>query len=384
MRNAIWDMMRWWLEKGIDGFRMDVISQISKVPGLPDGETGGAPYANPEPYTCNGPRVHEYLKEMNREVLSHYDIMTVGETPSVTVEEAKKYAGFDTGELNMVFQFEHTRLDYGKYGKWAVRRVPLPDLKAVMSRWQTELDGCAWNSLYWNNHDQPRAVSRFGDDSIPEYRIKSAKMLGTCLHMMQGTPYVYQGEELGMTNVSFGSIEDYRDIQTLNAYKEFLEKRGVPHNEMMSYIHARSRDNARTPMQWTAGKNAGFTTGEPWIKVNPNYTEINAESQVDDPDSVFCYYQDLIRLRHQYEIIVYGSYRFLDIGGEQAYCYTRVYNGQILLVLCNFSRDQVVLELPEELCGLHGELLLSNCAAPALEEKVTLGAYDARVYLLTK
>lgn len=384
VRGEIWDMMRWWLEKGVDGFRMDVINQISKVPGMPDGETGGAPYANPEPYTCNGPRVHEYLQEMNREVLSHYDIMTVGETPSVTVEEAKKYAGFGTDELNMVFQFEHTRLDYGKYGKWAVRRTPLCDLKTVLSRWQTELDGCAWNSLYWNNHDQPRAVSRFGDDSTPEYRVKSAKMLGTCLHMMQGTPYIYQGEELGMTNVAFDSIEDYRDIQTLNAYREFLEERGVSREEMMSYLHARSRDNARTPMQWNASRNAGFTVGEPWIKVNPNYRQINAESQVGDPDSVFSYYRRLIRLRREYGIIVYGSYRLLDIGGDQAYCYTRNDKEQVLLALCNFSREQVALELPEELHGLSGELLISNCEAPGLEKKLVLDAYDARVYLLTK
>lgn len=293
MRDTVFDLMTWWLQKGVDGFRMDVINMISKTLGLPDGkQIPGSPYGDATPYVTNGPRVHEFLREMNRKVISKFDVMTVGETPNVTLDDAKQYAGLHTGELNMVFQFEHVQSS-GQYGKWSDRPFDFRALKRSLIRWQTQLDGVAWNSLFWNNHDQPRAVSRFGNDS-PAYRVLSAKMLGTCLHMMQGTPYVYQGEELGMTNVAFEKLEDYRDIETLNAYDELVRQHGVPHEQMMRYLHCISRDNARTPMQWSEEPNAGFTQGTPWISLNPNYTEINAEKQLEDPDSIFSYYRKLI------------------------------------------------------------------------------------------
>jgi oligo-1,6-glucosidase len=266
VRKEVYDMMKWWLDKGIDGFRMDVINFISKVDGLPSVEGDGYQWGGA--YFMNGPRIHEYLQEMNREVLSHYDLITVGETPGVTPEQAILYTAEDRKELQMVFQFEHMELDSGPNVKWDLKPWRLHDLKVTMSKWQTALDGKGWNSLYLNNHDQPRMVSRFGDDG--KYRVESAKMLATFLHMMQGTPYIYQGEEIGMTNVRFSSIDEYRDIETLNMYREYRE-RGVPVESIMESIYAKGRDNARTPMQWNDSENAGFTTGKPWIAVNPNY-----------------------------------------------------------------------------------------------------------------
>ena len=296
VRENVFSMMNWWCaEKGIDGFRMDVISLISKRPGLPDGpKTPEALYGYAD--CANGPRVHEFLKEMNQEVLSKYDLMTVGEAAGVTIEEAKRYAGFNENELNMVFHFEHVGLDGGKHGKWTDKRVPLVEFKKVMSDWQTELDGKAWNSLYLSNHDQPRSLSRFGDDS-PQYRVVCAKMLGTCLHMMQGTPYVYQGEELGMTNMPFADISEVKDLDSINAYHELSEAGLISKEDMMCFIRLKGRDNARTPMQWDDSENAGFTTGTPWIGVNPNYKEINAKAALADENSIFHYYRKLIALR---------------------------------------------------------------------------------------
>ncbi|MDE6016832.1 MAG: alpha-glucosidase [Acetatifactor sp.] len=335
-RDAVYDMMRWWCDKGIDGFRMDVISMISKDQNFPDAQVHGGLYGDLGEFTMNGPRVHEFLKEMNREVLSRYDIMTVGETAGVTLEEAKRYAGETEGELNMVFQFEHVNLGDGKLGKWNDTRVSLREFKAVMSKWQTELSGKAWNSLFLGNHDQPRSVSRFGDDR-PEYREVSAKMLALCLHFMQGTPYIYQGEELGMTNPYFDSLEDYRDVECIHAYHELTEAGLVSEEEMLRYIQLRSRDNARTPMQWNDRENGGFTKGKPWIGLNPNYRQINAESERENPDSVFHFYRKLIRLRKENEIMVYGSYRLLNPEDENIYAYERSYQGKCIRVLCNFT-----------------------------------------------
>ena len=343
VRDQVFEMMNWWCEKGIDGFRMDVISLISKPEGLPDGIPGETGYADSG--CANGPHVHEYLKEMNRKVLSHYDLITVGEAAGVTLEEAKKYANADGSELNMVFQFEHIgggpEAD-NHYGKWDSHKMPLPVWKKILSRWQTGLEGKAWNSLFLSNHDQPRSVSWFGNDS-EQYREISAKMLGTCLHMMQGTPYVYQGEELGMCNAYFDQLEDYRDIESLNAYKELTETCGVSHEEMMGYLKRISRDNARTPMQWDDSANAGFTTGTPWIKVNSNYKTVNAKQQTNDPDSVFSYYKELIRLRHENEIIVYGDYELLEPQNEELFIYTRSWNNEQLMVLCNFTEKDIVI-----------------------------------------
>lgn len=378
VRDQVFEMMNWWCEKGIDGFRMDVISLISKPEGLPDGIPGETGYADSG--CANGPHVHEYLKEMNRKVLSHYDLITVGEAAGVTLEEAKKYANADGSELNMVFQFEHIgggpEAD-NHYGKWDSHKMPLPVWKKILSRWQTGLEGKAWNSLFLSNHDQPRSVSWFGNDSEP-YREISAKMLGTCLHMMQGTPYVYQGEELGMCNAYFDQLEDYRDIESLNAYKELTETCGVSHEEMMGYLKRISRDNARTPMQWDDSANAGFTTGTPWIKVNSNYKTVNAKQQTNDPDSVFSYYKELIRLRHENDIIVYGEYELLEPQNEELFIYTRSWNNEQLMVLCNFTEKDIVIpaavtaQIPAD-----AQILISNYVGN-LES--VLRPYEARVY----
>lgn len=378
VRDRVFDMMNWWCEKGIDGFRMDVISLISKPEGLPDGIPGETGYADSG--CANGPHVHEYLKEMNRKVLSHYDLITVGEAAGVTLEEAKKYANADGSELNMVFQFEHIgggpEAD-NHYGKWDGHKMPLPVWKKILSRWQTGLEGKAWNSLFLSNHDQPRSVSWFGNDS-EQYREISAKMLGTCLHMMQGTPYVYQGEELGMCNAYFDQLEDYRDIESLNAYKELTETCGVSHEEMMGYLKRISRDNARTPMQWDDSANAGFTTGTPWIKVNSNYKTVNAKQQTTDPDSVFSYYKELIRLRHENDIIVYGEYELLEPQNEELFIYTRSWNNEQLMVLCNFTEKDIVIpaavtaQIPAD-----AQILISNYVGN-LES--VLRPYEARVY----
>ena len=372
VRKKVFDMMTWWCDKGIDGFRMDVISLISKTKEMPDGKINGF-YGDYGPYCVHGPNVHRYLQEMNEKVLSKYDIMTVGETPGVTPELAKQYAGEDTHELNMVFQFEHVDTA-GKYGKWTDEKMPLKKLKDIMSRWQTELYGEAWNSLFWDNHDQPRAVSRFGDDR-PQYRDAAAKMLATCLHMMQGTPYVYQGEELGMTNYPFQSPADFRDIESINAYREWCESGKAAHEDFWPCMLFISRDNARTPVQWDNSKNAGFTSGTPWIPVNPNYTEINAKAETADPDSVFHYYKKLIALRKQNPIIVYGKYEPLLKDSEELFVYTRTLGGEKLFVACNFTDKETSLSLPEEFIG--SDRLISNMENDYSRREIVLKPYEA-------
>ena len=374
VRDEVFDMMNWWCEKGIDGFRMDVISMISKDPSFPDGPVEDGLYGSLAPYVCNGPHVHEYLQEMNRRVLSHYDLLTVGEAAGVTIEEAQKYANNDGTELGMVFQFEHVELVKGPIGKWSDQKPKLRDFRRIMNKWQYELEGKAWNSLFLDNHDQPRVVSRFANDS-EQYRVVSAKMIATCLHMLKGTPYVYQGEELGMTNAYFDRLEDYRDIESINAFHQYVDSGLVTAEDMMRYLKEISRDNARTPMQWNDSRNAGFTTGTPWINVNPNYPKINAQAAVADPDSVFHYYQELIRLRHTLPVIVYGKFEGLLEDSETIYAYRRLLDGQVLTVACNFT-DQ------EQACGL--------CEDPAARELIsnykthktgTLQPYEARVIL---
>lgn len=380
VRKEVFDMMTWWCDKGIDGFRMDVISMISKAPEMPDGPVGKSGYGDFGPSCVNGPHEHEYLQEMNKTVLSKYDLMTVGECSGVTVEEAKKYASSNGNELSMVFQFEHMGLDEGKNCKWCDRKMALIELKQVMSKWQTELEGEAWNSLYWCNHDQPRIVSRLGNDSN-EYREVSAKMLGTCLHMMQGTPYVYQGEELGMTNYPFRSLEEFRDVESIHAYEEFTEKGIFTPDDMFAYISYKGRDNARTPMQWDDTEQAGFTTGTPWIGVNPNYKQINARKQIAQEDSVFNYYKKLIGLRKEYEIIVYGSYQLLLPDDKEIYAYLRTLDNQTLLVVCNFTDHNAAFSCPEEVDGKNGEVLISNYGLEQLKKETTLRPYEAMVLL---
>ena len=376
VRQEVYDMMKFWCEKGIDGFRMDVISMISKDQRFPDGEMNNGLYGDFGPYCVHGPRVHEFLQEMNQKVLSKYDIMTVGETAGVTIEEAQKYAGDDRNELNMVFQFEHVESGCGDYGKWTTAKYDFKEFKNIMIKWQEELQGKAWNSLFLGNHDQPRSVSRFGNDN-PVYRETSAKMLATCIHMMQGTPYVYQGEELGMTNIYFDKLEDYRDIESINYFEEFTELGLMTPEHMMKCLMLRSRDNARTPMQWDDSKQAGFTEGEPWIKVNPNYKKINAAQQLEDPDSVFHYYQKLIRLRKEKDIIVYGEFEPLYREDEQIFAYTRKQDQEKLLTVCNFSDKNAEVEVSEEFKG--AECLITNLGRKEFEGKIVLNPYEAFV-----
>ena len=376
VRQEVYDMMTFWCEKGIDGFRMDVISMISKDQTFPDGEMNNSLYGDFGPYCVHGPRIHEFLQEMNREVLSKYDIMTVGETSGVTIEEAQKYAGEAGKELNIVFQFEHVDNGSGDYGKCTTEKYDFKEFKRIMIKWQEELQGKAWNSLFLGNHDQPRSVSRFGNDN-PAYRETSAKMLATCLHMMQGTPYVYQGEELGMTNVYFDKLEDYRDIESINFFTELTEAGLMTPEYMMKCLMLRSRDNARTPMQWDDSAQAGFTDGESWIKVNPNYKEINAAQQLEDPNSIFHYYQKLIRLRKEKDIIVYGEFEPIYRDDEQIFAYIRRQKQEKLLTVCNFSDKNAGMEIPEEFKG--AECLITNLDRTVFEGRIVLKPYEAFV-----
>ena len=378
VRREVYDMMNFWCEKGIDGFRMDVISMISKDQAFPDGETHGGLYGDFGPYSVHGPRVHEYLQEMNQKVLSRYNLLTVGETSCVTLEEAKKYARSDGKELSMVFQFEHMDVDSDEHGKWTDKKLYLPDLKEVLNRWQKGLEEVARNSLYWNNHDQPRVVSRWGNDS-GEYRELSAKMLATCLHMMQGTPYVYQGEELGMTNMHFSDVSECDDIEEKNIYIDLVTDTKVyTHDQMMDIISKKGRDNARTPMQWDDSENAGFTTGTPWFAVNPNYKTINAAAQVEDPDSIYNYYRKLIELRKEEEVIVYGTFDGLEDADENLYIYTRSSENKKILVICNFTEKE--LDVPASIADMVKEnrgILIGNYKD--ISEKIR--PYEAVVYL---
>lgn len=376
VRQEVFDMMNWWLKKGVDGFRMDVISLISKEPGLPDKEPGINGYATFN-VSANGPHVHEYLQEMRQKALNNADTITVGECSGVTLEEAKKYARSDEKELNMVFQFEHMDVDSDeKAGKWTTRKMDLRDLKKILTRWQKGLQDIAWNSLYWENHDQPRSVSRFGNDS-DEYREISAKMLATCIHMMQGTPYVYQGEELGMTNCPFNTLDNFRDLESINAFHELTEQGKMTEEDMMAAISYKGRDNARTPMQWDDSAYAGFSTANPWIMVNPNYTKINAKDQVNREDSVFKYYQKLIKLRHESELIVYGTYDLILDDDKDIYAYIRTLGDEKLIVYCNFSENTREVEIPEEF--VNGKVLISNYSDAKANQKITLRPYEAIV-----
>ena len=359
LRREIYDMINWWIGKGVGGFRLDVIDQIAKEPD--------------QKITCNGPRLHEYLRELSRETFQKADLVTVGEAWGATLELAKLYSNPDNSELSMVFQFEHICLDQmaGKE-KWDLAPLPFLKLKEVFERWQTQLHGKGWNSLFWNNHDLPRIVSRWGNDD--EYRVESAKMLAILLHGMQGTPYIYQGEELGMTNVRY-KMEEYRDIETLNLYQERLEK-GYKEEEIMASIYAKSRDNARTPMQWDDGENAGFTAAAPWIRVNPNYKEINAAAQTASEDSVFGCYRKLIRLRKEYPVFVDGEFRMLLKEDENIFAYTRTDSGSQLLVVCNFYDKTIDISLKE--LDNAGELLV--CSYKDAGQTTVLRPYEARMY----
>ena len=363
VRNEVYKMMNFWIDKGIGGFRMDVIDLIGKVPD--------------EMITGNGPKLHDYLQEMNKAALEGHDLLTVGETWGATPEIAKLYSNPKRKELSMVFQFEHIGLDQieGKE-KWDVKPLDLLDLKKVLSKWQTELEGEGWNSLFWNNHDLPRIVSRWGNDR--EYRVESAKMLATLLHGMKGTPYIYQGEELGMTNVRFEDINEYNDIETLNMYKDRISK-GYSHDEIMASIYAKGRDNARTPMQWDSTENAGFTTGNPWLAVNKNYKFINAEDCLQDKDSIFYHYKKLINIRKHNDTIIYGNYKLLLPEDKNVFAYSRELNGDKIVVVCNFYDKEVNLNFKEDFNNV--EILLSNYKdSSILMKDLKLRPYEAIMY----
>ena len=362
VRHELYDMINWWIDRGVGGFRLDVIDQIAKVPDLK--------------ITNNGPKLHDYIRELNENTFGKGEFITVGEAWGANIDNAKLYSNPDGSEFSMVFQFEHIGLDQqeGKE-KWDLAPLPFIKLKQVLTKWQEALDGSGWNSLFWDNHDLPRIVSRWGNDQA--YRKKSAKMLAVVLHGMQGTPYIYQGEELGMTNVQY-PIEDYEDLETLNMYHE-RKKQGYQEEGIMRSIHAKSRDNARTPMQWDASDNAGFTTGTPWLKVNPNYIEINAKDNLEDPDSVFACYQKLIALRKSYPVFVDGHFRLLLEEDENFFAYMREDENSELLVVANFFDQQVNLPL---------ELDLQDYTILYQNYKDTSGnlyrPYEARIYYKQK
>ena len=379
VRQAVYSMMNWWVDRGVDGFRMDVINLISKTWPLTDGEPtpglGGLCY---DPATvANGPRLEEFLKEMNAAVgIDAKELFTVGEMLAVDVEHARRYTAADAGELGMVFTFEHMNLDQQPgVSKFFLKPLHLPDLKANLAQWQDGMAEDGWNSLYWNNHDQPRIVSRFGDDS-DEYREVSAKTLGTVLHLLRGTPYVYQGEELGMTNAGYTDIGQYADIESVN-YFALATSAGLPVPEVLAGLAVKSRDNARTPVQWDATPNAGFSTGTPWLPVNPNHRSINAAAARADSASVFHHYRRLIELRHRLEIVREGRFALLAPDHEQLFAYTRTLGEQVLLVLANLSGEAV--ELPPGLPELpDADLLLGTHAEP---DAAVLAPWESRVLL---
>jgi len=378
VRQAIYAMMRWWLDRGVDGFRMDVVNMLSKDTALPDGHEllGGGPWGDGSPYYLSGPRIHEFLQEMHREVFAGRDdsLLTVGEMPGVTVAEAQLYTDPARAEVDMVFQFEHVQLDQDAT-KWASHPLRLRDLKTSFGRWQAGLAERGWNSLYWNNHDQPRIVSRFGDDG--RWRERSAKMLGTVLHLHRGTPYVYQGEELGMTNAPLREIGDFRDIESLNHFGTAVAG-GADPAAVLASMRPMSRDNARTPMQWDASEHAGFTSGTPWIAVNPNHSEINAQAAVADPDSVFHHYRRLIELRHSEPAVADGDFTMLLPDDERVYAFTRRLAGTELLVLGNFSGEPTTPDVPDAAAWAASELLITNVPAPG--DGLALQPWEARVY----
>lgn len=362
VREEIYEMIQWWMDKGIGGFRLDVIDQIAKEPDLK--------------ITANGPKLHDYIKELSKNTFQKADLVTVGEAWGADIERAKLYSNPDGSEFSMVFQFEHIVLDQqeGKE-KWDLEELDFIKLKRILTKWQKNLYGSGWNSLFWNNHDLPRIVSRWGNDT--EYRVESAKMLASILHGMQGTPYIYQGEELGMTNVNWEDIDSYQDIETLNIYKERLEK-GYSKKDIMKSIHAKGRDNARTPMQWSSEKNGGFSDGIPWIKINENYHFIHAEDQLRDPNSIFHYYRQLIQIRKDYPIIVNGEFELLLEEDKDLFCYTRKGEGEVLLVIANFHGEEIDVPILKEWKDSKAELLLCNYKDNMAEEHFR--AYEARIY----
>ncbi|WP_010529372.1 alpha,alpha-phosphotrehalase [Lentibacillus jeotgali] len=376
LRGKLYGMMRFWAKKGIDGFRLDVINLISKNQQFPNDDSGDG-----RKFYTDGPRIHEYLHEMNQSVFSPYDMMTVGEMSSTRLENCVLYTQPERQELDMTFQFHHLKVDYLNGEKWTNAPFDFLELKQILSRWQEGMhEGGGWNALFWCNHDQPRAVSRFGDDG--KYHTESAKMLATVLHMMKGTPYIYQGEEFGMTNPGFDRIDDYRDIESLNAYNKMREN-GKSEADIMAILKEKSRDNARTPMQWTAGENAGFSAAEPWIPLANNYETINAVNALQDPESILTHYQKLVSLRKQYDIITYGDYQLLLEDDARIFAYTRNWNNEKLLVVSNFYEEEAAA--PIDIGQTNGvQLLISNYPdTDQTFDQLVLRPYESVVYHIT-
>lgn len=385
LRNEVYENMEFWLKKGIDGFRLDSISLISKKQDFPDDPTAGENgYGSPYFGASNGPRVHEFLQEMYEKVLSKYDVMTVGEATRTPVDKALLYCQPERKELNMVFQFDHMHVDYGKFGRYSDLKFKLSDLKEAMFLWQKSLNGVGWNSLYWDNHDQPRFVSRFGNDDS-KYRKLSATMLATVLFFQQGTPFIYQGDEIGMTNVAFDSIDSYKDIEAHNMYLKFSNM-GLSNDEIMSYIHNKSRDNARTPMQWNSNLFAGFSCVDPWIELNPNYSKINVENDMNSDFSIHDYYKKLIKYRKGNEIVRDGDFKEIGLEDSDIFSYTRTYKGKTLLVLGSFSDKKVCYNVPNNLQKFKRELVISNYNGNIEQNKdastLYLRPYEALVFYM--
>ena len=379
VREALYEMMHFWLKKGVDGFRLDVINLISKDQQFPQDASDGRKF-----YT-DGPRIHEFLHEMNEKVFSKYDIMTVGEMSSTSIDNCIRYTNPSEEELNMTFSFHHLKVDYPNGDKWTKAEFDFQALKNILSEWQVDMNnGGGWNALFWCNHDQPRAVSRFGDDQ--QYHKESAKMLATTLHMMQGTPYIYQGEEFGMTNPKFNKIEEYRDVESLNIF-EIKKNEGLEENEIIEILKQKSRDNSRTPVQWNQSEHAGFTTGTPWIQPAANYKEINAETAIKDSTSIFYHYQELIRMRKEYDVLTNGDYEMISENHKSIFAFVRKIENEMLLVINNFYGKDTTYTLPVKIDieGLSKTVLLSNYEDSApLEKEIQLRPYESIVYHLKK
>ncbi|AIE78155.1 alpha,alpha-phosphotrehalase [Bacillus anthracis] len=384
LREEVYDMMRFWLDKGVTGFRLDVINLISKDQQFLN-DDGSTATSDGRKYYTDGPRVHEYLQEMNRNVFEGKDVITVGEMSSTTIDNCIKYSNPERNELSMTFSFHHLKVDYPNGDKWTKANFDFIKLKEIMSNWQIEMQkGGGWNALFWCNHDQPRIVSRFGDDR--EYRNESAKMLATAMHMLQGTPYIYQGEEIGMTNPKFESIEQYRDVESLNIYDIKVEE-GLSKEEIIGILKQKSRDNSRTPMQWNEEMNSGFTTSTPWISVAENFKEINVEKALEDKESVFYHYKELIELRKTYDVITEGEYAILDKNDPKIWAYTRTTESEVLLVINNFYGEEITYSVPAhvQLDGMKQEILLSNYKDASKDiTKLNLRPYESIVYRYTK
>ncbi|MGM1472839.1 alpha,alpha-phosphotrehalase [Bacillus cereus group sp. BceL301] len=384
LREEVYDMMRFWLDKGVTGFRLDVINLISKDQQFLN-DNGSTATSDGRKYYTDGPRVHEYLQEMNRNVFEGKDVITVGEMSSTTIDNCIKYSNPERNELSMTFSFHHLKVDYPNGDKWTKADFDFIKLKEIMSNWQIEMQkGGGWNALFWCNHDQPRIVSRFGNDE--KYRNESAKMLATAMHMLQGTPYIYQGEEIGMTNPNFESIEQYRDVESLNIYDIKLEE-GLSKEEIIGILKQKSRDNSRTPMQWNEEMNSGFTTSTPWISVAENFKEINVEKALEDKESVFYHYKELIELRKTYDVITEGEYAILDENDPKIWAYTRTTESEVLLVINNFYGEEITYSVPAhvQLDGMKQEVLLSNYKDSSKDiTNLDLRPYESIVYRYTK